>query len=190
MKKGLKESILNKKLRSLVICSVLFSIPISIFLTLMEQPYLISLGFNLATIGLIFAVTRGTIGILSSLIPPIEKRLGERNSMYLVIIIYSAAFVLIGLINSPLVIFVLVGLIFTREYKTAAISKYVNENTYSSQRATIFSIQNFYINIFYSIALIIVGALLTMLAMSLILIIMGVSTFMIALPYVKSSYSE
>ena len=70
------------------------------------------------------------------------------------------------------------------------VTKYVNENVDSAQRATILSIQNFYVNIFYSVALIIAGISLTLVEMNLVLIMMGISTFAIAIPYVKVASSK
>lgn len=187
MRAGLKNSVKNKRIRFLLVCSILLSIPTSLFLTLLEQPYLMSLGFTIGTIGLIVALTRGLIGIMSSLIGILEKRLGQGNSFYLIIIVYSIVFVLIGLFNSPLMVIFLFCLIFTVEYKNILLMKYLNQNVDIHQRSTVFSIQSFYVNLFYSITIFFASICLTLVSINTFLVFMGLSTFVIAMPYLVSN---
>ncbi|MHA1293850.1 MAG: MFS transporter [Promethearchaeota archaeon] len=188
MKEGFKIS-REKKVRFFIAFSILTLLPWAIFVNLIEQPFLISRGFTIFSLGLIFAITRGCVGLMATMISKIEYKLGEIISFYLVVIIFSGVLILLSFIEFQILIVIfLIILFFARDYKEAILLKYINENIESSHRATVFSIGNFYGKIFYAITFIIAGLLVSLYPFNIILLSLGILTFIIIIPFLIFSY--
>lgn len=178
----------HKEVRWLIIFSVLSIVPIYIFLSLMEQPYLVKVGFSITSLGIIYAMTRGGIGLLATFIFKIEEKLGEAVSFFLVTLIYAIGFILLGLINLPIVVLILILMYFARDYQNVLIETYINKHINSKQRATVLSIQNLSISIAITISVLIGGLFLDMFSLNQVLIVLGILTFVIIIPYLISKY--
>lgn len=186
--KSLRFTFTHKEVRWLIIFSVLSIIPVYIFLSLMEQPYLVKIGFSITSLGIIYAMTRGGIGLLATFIFKIENALGEKVSFFLVTLIYAIGFILLGLINLPSVVLILVLIYFARDYQNVLIETYINKHINSKQRATVLSIQNLSISIAITIFVMIGGLFLDIFSLNQVLIVMGILTFITIIPYLISKY--
>ncbi len=60
--------------RWLILFFLVLSIPMFAFVTLMSQPYLVSRGFEVASLGFIFALIHGVSGVLSAPSHRVESR--------------------------------------------------------------------------------------------------------------------
>lgn len=188
LKNSFTFSFTHKEVRFLIVFSVLILMPVSIFTNLAEQPYLVSLGFSITSLGFIFAVTRGLIGLVSNFIYKIERKLGEKLSFFLVTGVYSVIFVLLGLLNIPVMVVLVMILYFSRDYKNALLETYINNHIKSHQRATILSIQSLSLNIAYTVYIFTGGVFLDKFSMNTVLVMLGVTTFVMTMPYLILKY--
>jgi hypothetical protein len=139
-------------------------------------------------LGVIYAITRGIIGLLSTQIFGIEKMLGEKLSFLLVTLIYSFTFILLGMINMPVMVLFVILLYFTRDYKNALIENYIHRHVNSSQRATILSIKNLMLSIASTIYVLVGGVMLDLLSINTMLILLGFTTLVTVLPCIVWRY--
>ncbi|MBU7046704.1 MAG: MFS transporter, partial [Theionarchaea archaeon] len=188
LKNSFTFSFTHREVRFLIVFSVLILMPVSILTNLAEQPYLISLGFSITSLGFIFAVTRGFIGLVSNFIYKIERKLKEKLSFFLVTGVYSVIFVLLGLFNIPVMVVLVMILYFSRDYKNALIETYINNHIESHQRATVLSIQSFSLNMAYTVYIFTGGVLLDMFSMNTVFMMLGVTTFVMTMPYLILKY--
>ena len=190
MKTSLKFSFTHKDIKFLIVFSVLLLMPVSIFTNLAEQPYLISLGFSVVSLGVIYAVTRGIIGAISPFIYRIERKLGEKLSFFLVSSIYSVGFVLLGLLKMPVMVICMTVLYLSRDYTNAVMETYINNHVESQRRATVLSIRGFSLNIAYMVYVLIGGIFLDILPLNTVLVLLGFGTFVITVPYLVLRYRK
>lgn len=187
-KDSIKFSITHKEVRLLTIFLILSSLSVLIFINLMEQSYLLSIGLSVVSLGVIFAVTRGVTGLLSNYIYKIEERFGEKSSFYLITLVYSSVFVILGMINLPIMVAFVILLFFTRNYRDALIDKYVNKHIRPYQRATVLSVQSLFLNISSSMFYLVGGFLLDRFSLDTIMIALGLVTFATLIPFLFFKY--
>lgn len=190
IKESVSFSMKHKQVRWLIIFSILISLPTLIFVDLAEQPYLISVGYTIAALGAIFALTRGIIGLISLRIYRIEKYLGEKASFYLVTTVYSVAFVLLGMIKLPIVLVFMVMIFLARDYKDVIIEKYINTHISPSHRATVLSFKSLATSLSSSAFALVGGFLLDILSINTVLMILGAVTFATVIPYLIAGYRK
>lgn len=190
MRTSIQFSFSNKDVRFLIIFSVLSLIPLSVFTNLAEQPYLVHIGFSISRLGIIYALTRGVIGIASPFIFTIERRLGEKVSFFLVTAVYSAGFITLGLAAAPAVVVLVVLIYFSRDYQQALTETYINRHIPSFQRATVLSVKNLTVNACTTLYIVVGGVVLDILPLDSALLLFGVLTLVTTTPYLVSKYKK
>jgi MFS family permease len=151
----------NKEIRFLIFFSSLMLMPILVFVNIMEQPYILYIGISVGYIGIVFALTRGVIGLFALFRHQIESRLHEKYSFFGILFVFFICFLVLSIIQTPWLVLVLIGLFFTRDFSLAILDKYNNAAIPSEKRATILSVVSFANNLIYSVGALIFGAILT-----------------------------
>lgn len=186
----------SPKVRFITVFSTLIFVPIMLFVNIMEQPYLLSIGYETAVLGIVYAFTRGVIGFASFYRYELEKKFGEKGSFFGIVIIYSISFLIMAFIISRWLVLLMMLLFFTRDFSRAILDKYTNDNIPSEKRATILSIVSFMSNFLYSIVSLIIGYLLShqffsnVEPINLVLIIFGTYCGIIVFPFLLFNYKN
>jgi MFS family permease len=186
----------NPKVKFLIGYSLFLIIPIAVFVNIIEQPFLVSIGYNYIQLGFIFAFSRGIMGALTLKADVVEKRLGLKKSFIIVHLGQLLIFLLLSLLQVPwIIIFMFIAFLF-RDYFNLINRKYINKEVTSDLRATIGSISNSLFNIFFSIAFLVVGYLLDSQPANFILLgfviylLVGVPFFLKLKQFPKDYYIE
>ncbi|MGC9398108.1 MAG: MFS transporter [Anaerolineae bacterium] len=173
----------------LIFFFLLLAFPMVAFGTLMSQPYLVSRGYAVTSLGFVFALLGGVSGTLSALSHRVERRLGERRSLLLVTVLYVALFILAGLVRLKSVAFVCVFLLYlVTYYKNVLFGSYLNRHVASEQRATVLSLRSFLHNVVVTLLIVLVGHLIDRYALDAVLVGLGVLLGMFAVPFLWRRY--
>jgi MFS family permease len=97
LKRSIATAYHHRTVRWMILFFLVLSLPMFAFSTLMNQPYLLSRGFSVTTLGFAFGLIHGLSGTLSAFSHVLERRLGERGSFVLISVLYTALFILAGL---------------------------------------------------------------------------------------------
>ena len=160
-------------IRWIIIYSAIIILPFALFNNLMKQPYILSLGFQVSSLGWIIALIYGMSGIFSIFSYQIEKFIGEKNSFLLLTILHGVGFMLLGFFKFPALLSVIILIYLARTYKDNVIEYYINKHTESLQRTTVLSAHSFAVNLFASIYVLLGGFLLDLFNLSVVLIGLG-----------------
>lgn len=116
------------------------------------QAYLVDVqGFSEYQIGIAWSVLNLTVGISTILAYQIEKKLGRKATIFMILFITSFAYILIGSINSIFVFIIIWLFYFTRGVATPVLKNYINELCEPNVRATILSIRNLVIRLLFAV---------------------------------------
>ncbi|MGC9331397.1 MAG: MFS transporter [Bacteroidales bacterium] len=116
------------------------------------QPYMDTiLGFSKTQIGIAWAVLNLTVGLTSLVAYRIEHRLSNKITIYGIIFFIGLGYVSLALFNTLWVIPFLLMFYFTRGIATPVLKDYINRLTKSDQRATVLSVRNFVIRVFFAV---------------------------------------
>ena len=189
-KVSLKLSLRNKTVIWLILFAIILELPMFSFCTLMSQPYLLSRGFGIASIGFVFAVIRGCSGLFSSMSHMLEQKLGEKKSFLIVTFLFVVLFASAGLFRSKGAILIVIALYTLANYKGIIIDNYINHNIDSSSRATVLSIQSFIDNIIKTSLIVFIGHLADLYSIDVTLISLGVSLGLLSIPFLILRYSN
>jgi MFS family permease len=181
-KRSLTTSLSNFEVGRLILFGLILMIPMYIFTTLLNQPYLISRGFSVQSLGVIFAIITGVGGIVASFSHKIEPFLKQRFSFLLIIVSMTFFLVSMGLIHNPAILLLVVGFYIIDNFKTAIIDNYLNEVISSESRATVLSVQSFVNNIFISVLFVFIGYLVDIFSIDVVLISVGVFVSLLCIP--------
>lgn len=151
----------NKQIRFLILFSSLIYVPTTIFVNSIEQPFILYIGISVEYIGIVFALTRGVIGLFALYRHRIEANLQQKYSFFGILIVFALCFLVLSMIQTPWLVLLLVGIFFTRDFSVAILDKYNNAAIPSEKRATILSIVSFANNLLFSGGALIIGGLLT-----------------------------
>ncbi|MEJ5266464.1 MAG: MFS transporter [Bacteroidales bacterium] len=139
-----KELALNILLSSILGCATL---TMAWFL----QAYLAQIqNFTEYQIGIAWSVVNLTVGISTFFAYRIEKRLGVKTTLLLIIFIISGSYIYLGY-DESIAAFVIIWLFYyTRGLATPVLKDYINRFCDPSVRATILSVRNFVIRLLFS----------------------------------------
>ncbi len=116
------------------------------------QPYLDTiLGFSKTQIGITWAILNLTVGLTSLIAYRIEQRLGDKNTIFGIMFFIGVGYVSLAVFNNLWVIPFLLMFYFTRGVATPVLKDYINRLTKSDQRATVLSVRNFVIRVFFAV---------------------------------------
>jgi len=123
----------------------------------------------------------------------IERLLGQRNTLLLIVILISVGFILTSIEISLAGIAILFGFYMVRGIATPVLKDYINQYTDSKVRATILSIRNFEIRIIFAAVGPILGYLTDTFSLQTALMVAGIAYFVAAMwsiwPTIKASAS-
>jgi len=123
-----------------------------------SQAHLKSTGLDPATLGVIFAFLVLINAFFSYFIDDIEKRLGEKRSLYSIILVQGILFFLMAYFNLWIALVLLLVILTTsREYSFLLQEKYTNKQIPSANRASVLSAMSFLRNGLFGGAIIIWG---------------------------------
>ncbi len=116
------------------------------------QPYMDTiLGFSKTQIGIAWAVLNLTVGLTSLIAYRIEHKLGDKKTIFGIMLFIGIGYVSLALFNTLWVIPFLLMFYFTRGVATPVLKDYINRLTKSDQRATVLSVRNFVIRVFFAV---------------------------------------
>lgn len=181
-RQSLVQSLSSLKVRWLITLSLILALPMYVFTTLLNQPYLIEQGFSIRSLGMIFAVITGISGLVASFSHKIEPKLKQKLSLTMIILSLTVLLVLMGLIQHSYVLILVIGFYIVDNFKNVIMDNYLNQSINSESRATVISVQSFVNNIFISIVFVFIGYLTDVFSINLVLILMGLFVVITSLP--------
>lgn len=181
-KKSLIFSLSKIEVKRLLVFGIILALPMYVFTTLLSQPYLISRGFNIQSLGIIFSIITGAGGLIASLTHKVEPFLKQKLSFALIIISFTFLLIGMGIIHSPFVLILLIAFYIIDNFKNVIIDNYLNESISSESRATVLSVQSFVNNILISILFVFVGYLVDIFSIDFVLISLGALVFIVCTP--------
>lgn len=179
---SIKISLSKIQVIRLLLIGLFLTLPMYVFTTLLNQPYLISRGFDIQSLGLIFAVITGAGGIIASFTHKIEPFLKRRTSFVLIILSFTFLLVGMGIYQSKMVLVLVAIFYIVDNFKNVIIDNYMNESIDSESRATVLSVQSFINNIAISTLFVFIGHLVDMFSINFVLIAMGFLVGLLCLP--------
>ena len=140
------------------------------------QPYFKLTGLNIAYFGIIFASFQIIAAISSKYAHKIEKYLGEKYSLTVLIFLVAVSYLLMS--NFVFLFSFSFCFIqqFVRSFKNIVLTDYINQLTSSDIRVTILSVESFFGRLLYAIVIPIFGWLADIYNLQQTLTIMGVTT--------------
>lgn len=155
------------------------------------QPYFIEAGVPVAVFGILWTLLNLSTGVFSMLSYKIERWLGRKNTLLLIVILLSAGFILTSIEISMAGIALLFGFYMVRGLATPVLKHYINQYTDSKVRATILSVRNFEIRIIFAAIGPILGYLTDTFSLHTALMVAGICYFTAAmlsiLPFLKKA---
>jgi len=145
------------------------------------QPYFIEAGVPVAIFGLLWTLLNLSTGVFSMFSYRIERWLGRKNTLLLIVILLTAGFILTSIQISLAGIAILFGFYMVRGLATPVLKDYINQYTDSKVRATILSVRNFEIRIIFAAVGPILGYLTDTFSLSTALMVTGLSYFTAAM---------
>ncbi len=182
-KESFRLSLSNLDVRKLIAVGIILALPMYVFTTLLNQPYLISRGFDVQSLGVVFALITGVSGFIASFSNVIERKIRKRLSFLLIFLSMSILLIFLGLIQSPFVLTIIISFYVIDNYKNIIIDNYLNLEIDSESRATVLSVQSFINNILISIMFVFIGYLVDILSIDIVLIVMGILIGMVTIPF-------
>ncbi len=145
------------------------------------QPYFKEAGVPVSVFGILWTMLNLSTGVFSIFAYRIERRLGRRNTLLLIVILLSAGFILTSIEISLAGIAILFGFYMVRGLATPVLKDYINQYTDSKVRATILSVRNFEIRIIFAVVGPILGYLTDTFSLQTALLVAGISYFVAAM---------
>ena len=138
------------------------------------QPYFEKAGVPVAVFGILWTMLNLSAGVFSMVSYRIERVLGKKSTLLLIVIALSLGFILTSVEISFAILF---GFYMVRGIATPVLKNYINEYTDSKVRATILSVRNLEIRIIFAAVGPILGYLTDTFSLSTALFIAGIIYF-------------
>ncbi len=145
-----KQTYLQKEMRSAIMISS-FTGAATLTYAWFVQPYFQKAGVPVAVFGVLWTLLNLSAGVFSMFSYRIERQLGKKSTLLLIVILLSLGFILSSLEISLAGIAILFGFYMVRGIATPVLKNYINEHTDSKVRATILSVRNFEIRIIFAV---------------------------------------
>jgi len=185
-----KQTYLQKEMRSAIMISS-FTGAATLTYAWFVQPYFQKAGVPVAVFGVLWTLLNLSAGVFSMFSYRIERQLGKKSTLLLIVILLSLGFILSSLEISLAGIAILFGFYMVRGIATPVLKNYINEHTDSKVRATILSVRNFEIRIIFAVVGPALGYLTDTFSLRTALFISGIIYFAAAmvsiLPLLKAS---
>ncbi|OFX53987.1 MAG: hypothetical protein A2066_00945 [Bacteroidetes bacterium GWB2_41_8] len=155
------------------------------------QPYFEEAGVPVAIFGILWTMLNLSTGIFSIFSYRIERWMGRRNTLLLIVFLLTLGFILTSVEISLAGIAILFGFYMVRGLATPVLKDYINQYTDSKVRATILSVRNFEIRIIFAAIGPVLGYLTDAFSLQTALLVAGISYFVAAMasvwPLLKST---
>lgn len=145
------------------------------------QPYFQKAGVPVSVFGILWTLLNLSAGVFSMYSYRIERLLGQKNTLLLIVIFISLGFILTSVEISMAGIAILFGFYMVRGIATPVLKDYINQYTDSKVRATILSVRNFEIRIIFAAVGPILGYLTDTFSLQTALLIAGIAYFVAAM---------
>jgi len=153
------------------------------------QPYFQEAGVPVSVFGILWTLLNLSAGVFSMYSYRIERLLGQKNTLLLIVILLSLGFILTSIEISLAGIVLLFGFYVVRGIATPVLKDYINQYTDSNVRATILSIRNLEIRIIFAAIGPILGYLTDKFSLQTALFVTGIIYFVAAMlsimPFLK-----
>ena len=107
--------------------------------------------FSEYQVGIAWSVVNLTVGLSTLVAYKIEKKLGIKTTLLTILIIVSGSYIIMGLTEAAVVLAVVWLFYFIRGIATPVLKDYINTLCEPDVRATVLSVRNFVIRIFFSL---------------------------------------
>ena len=141
----------NKELRWNIIHSSIIGAATLTMATLVVQPYLLQIEIPLFYFGIIWPALNLIVGLVALYAYKIEHKLKKPKSLLLISIFIPFGFIVLSQVISYWGILILVVFYIFRGFATPVLKDYINQLTDSNIRATVLSVRNFVIRIFFAL---------------------------------------
>jgi len=153
------------------------------------QPYFQEAGVPVPVFGILWTLLNLSAGVFSMYSYRIERLLGNKNTLLLIVILISLGFILTSIEISLAGIAILFGFYMVRGIAIPVLKDQINQYTNSKVRATILSIRNFEIRIIFAVIGPGLGYLTDTFSLQTALMVTGIAYFSAAmlsiLPFLK-----
>ncbi len=144
---GTRLTIKNRILMSTVIIGLALTVSRLVFNQNISQPYVVSVGVDVAYIGIIAAVISAVQAVISINAYKISKRLGKSFSLLLIIGLPSFALILLSFIDSLIAIPVMIILFMGHAFRDPVMAHITQDELEEDKRSTMASATSFLIGI-------------------------------------------
>ncbi len=141
----------NHKLRWNILHSSIIGAATLTMATLIVQPYLLEIKIPLFYFGVIWPALNLTVGIIALYAYKIENRLHKTKSLLFISLFIPLGYILLSQTLSYWGILILFVFYIFRGFATPVLKDYINKLTNSDIRATVLSVRNFVIRIFFAL---------------------------------------
>lgn len=145
------------------------------------QPYFQEAKVPLSAFGVLWTLLNLTAGIISMYAYRIERFMGRKHTLLVIVILIAAGFMLSSIEISLAGIAILFGFYMVRGVATPVLKDYINQYTDSKVRATILSVRNLEIRIIFAAIGPGLGYLTDTFSLKTALFVCGISYFLVAL---------
>lgn len=145
------------------------------------QPYFQEAGVPVSIFGILWTLLNLSAGIFSMYSYRIERLLGQKNTLLLIVVCLSLGFILTSVEISIAGIVILFSFYGIRGIATPVLKDYINQYTDSKVRATILSVRNFEIRIIFAAIGPVLGYLTDKFSLHTALLVAGVAYFVAAM---------
>ena len=153
------------------------------------QPYFQEAGVPVSVFGILWTLLNLSAGVFSMFSYRIERLLGNKKTLLLIVIFISLGFILTSAEISLAGIAILFGFYMVRGIATPVLKDQINQYTDSKVRATILSVRNLEIRIIFAAIGPILGYLTDHFSLNTALIVCGITYFVAAMlsiqPFLK-----
>lgn len=188
-----KLTYLQKQMRSAIMISS-FTGAATLTFAWFVQPFFEKSGVPVAIFGVLWTALNLSAGVFSMFSYRIERHLGKKGTLLLIVVLLSLGFILSSLTVSLAGIAILFGFYMVRGIATPVLKNYIHEHTDSKVRATILSVRNFEIRIIFAVVGPALGYLTDAFSLETALLISGIIYFVAAMasiwPLLKASPNQ
>lgn len=174
-----KQTYLQVEMRSAIMISS-FTGAATLTYAWFVQPYFQEAKIPVSVFGILWTLLNLSAGVFSMFSYKVERLLGNKKTLLLIVIFISAGFILTALEVSLAGIAILFGFYIIRGIATPVLKDQINKYTDSKVRATILSVRNLEIRIIFAAIGPILGFLTDKFSLSTALIVCGITYFVAA----------
>lgn len=165
----------NKKVKWIIIYSAVI-IGFNQAALWLYQPYFKLTGLDISYFGIVFAAFQIVAAISSKYAYKIEKKLGQKNSLVMLIILVSVSYFLMhNFIYLFSFSFAFIQQ-FVRGFSKTVFTDYINKSTSSEARATVLSAQSLLARLFYALIIPIIGWVVDVYSLAQALWVLGITS--------------